>query len=123
MEIGITIEWETTFRLALSIVPDSGIVVRLFTHDLQLSEIGSNGTAFQNIHLANTMDDRTMQPVGIMVELQDASSIWRVACELEGHALADGWQVKHVAVGGYNRAFLGAEVTAQGSSRIGGVGE
>ena len=96
-EIRIFVEAEPGFCLAFRIVPDGGIFFGVFSHGLQLAEVGGYGLVLYDIYLSQPVYYRAVAPGAVMVETQDALAFGSDAYHVEGHALADGGQVEHIA--------------------------
>lgn len=92
-EIRIFVEAEPGFCLAFRIVPDGGIFFGVFSHGLQLAEVGGYGLVLYDIYLSQPVYYRAVAPGAVMVETQDALAFGSDAYHVEGHALADGGQV------------------------------
>ena len=59
-----------------------------------------------------------MAPGAVMVETQDALAFGSDAYHVEGHALADGGQVEHIAVGGEERQVVRFQETPDAGCRV-----
>ena len=71
-EIRIFVEAEPGFCLAFRIVPDGGIFFGVFSHGLQLAEVGGYGLVLYDIYLSQPVYYRAVAPGAVMVETQDA---------------------------------------------------
>lgn len=58
------------------------------------------------------------RPGAVMVETQDALAFGSDAYHVEGHALADGGQVEHIAVGGEERQVVRFQETPDAGCRV-----
>ena len=61
-EIRIFVEAEPGFRLAFRIVPDGGIFFGVFSHGLQLAEVGGYGLVLYDIYLSQPVYYRAVAP-------------------------------------------------------------
>ena len=73
-EIRIFVEAEPGFCLAFRIVPDGGIFFGVFSHGLQLAEVGGYGLVLYDIYLSQPVYYRAVAPGAVMVETQDEGS-------------------------------------------------
>ena len=117
-EIRIFVEAEPGFCLAFRIVPDGGIFFGVFSHGLQLAEVGGYGLVLYDIYLSQPVYYRAVAPGAVMVETQDALAFGSDAYHVEGHALADGGQVEHIAVGGEERQVVRFQETPDAGCRV-----
>lgn len=117
-EIRIFVEAEPGFCLAFRIVPDGGIFFGVFSHGLQLAEVGGYGLVLYDIYLSQPVYYRAVVPGAVMVETQDALAFGSDAYHVEGHALADGGQVEHIAVGGEERQVVRFQETPDAGCRV-----
>ena len=62
-EIRIFVEAEPGFRLAFRIVPDGGIFFGVFSHGLQLAEVGGYGLVLYDIYLSQPVYYRAVRRV------------------------------------------------------------
>ena len=105
-EIRIFVEAEPGFCLAFRIVPDGGIFFGIFSHGLQLAEVGGYGLVLYDIYLPQAVYYRAVAASIVVVEPQDTLALGGDAYHVESHALADGGQVEHIAVGGEERQVM-----------------
>ena len=114
-EIRIFVQAEPGFGFSFRIVPDGGIFFGVFSHGLQLAEVGGYGLVLYDIYLSQPVYYRAVAPGAVMVETQDALAFGSDAYHVEGHALADGGQVEHIAVGGEERKMMRIQKTPDAS--------
>ena len=70
-EIRIFVEAEPGFCLAFRIVPDGGIFFGVFSHGLQLAEVGGYGLVLYDIYLPQAVYYRAVAASIVVVEPQD----------------------------------------------------
>ena len=67
-EIRIFVQAEPGFGFSFRIVPDGGIFFGVFSHGLQLTEVGGYGLVFYDIYLSQLVYYRAVAPGAVMVE-------------------------------------------------------